>query len=148
MRAWQLSTIEKLCDKNCKYYVDLVEELTEARAFGWFVDARQRRIRARPLGNTCALPLGKTRDVAGAIYAGGRSRLRLTRAFLTRTSISSRAGLAHVVCLPGRCWLTFSSRILARLPVKLPCFVASRSWLGYQTRGAPAPSNEGSRERR
>jgi hypothetical protein len=31
MRAWQLSTIEKLCDKNCKYYVDLVEELTEAR---------------------------------------------------------------------------------------------------------------------
>jgi hypothetical protein len=47
MRAWQLSTIEKLCDKNCKYYVDLVEELTEARAFGLGLSTRARGEYAR-----------------------------------------------------------------------------------------------------
>ena len=47
MRAWQLSTVEKLCDKNCKYYVDLVEELTEASAFGLGLSTRARGEYAR-----------------------------------------------------------------------------------------------------
>ena len=47
MRAWQLSTIEKLCDNNCKYYVDLVEELTEARTFSLGLSTRHRGEYAR-----------------------------------------------------------------------------------------------------